>query len=362
MPGYLSNLIRNGARPVAPPRRPSLLAAALPLRTMTLDWPVAKPRSIPTNVPAPNRVDSPAKASNQAASVPFAKEGTPPQQTDPAPPPVRSTLPADGIEKPAPAILARADGELSLRRAPIEISDSRAIEPALPPARSAVPETESEDIVPTIVAPVSVEKPQRPTPVEISSSPIIERQTPSVPSIKPAPMPVPRIEFSSSKAPIRDAPSSQPASAGTITQSSEPLRWSALDRALPAPIVTRDFSAASQNVPARRAQSPSLDSPKPEEPLPANRPGQPLPSRPSSARSLSPVRLAEISVREDVRHRQLPTRVPEEPRLIIQRLDVQIINESAPVHRRAVASRSPVAPRADADPLCLDRRHVRRLL
>ena len=358
MPGYLSNLIRNGARPVAPPRRPSLLAAALPLRTMTLDWPVAKPRSIPTNVPAREpAVDSPAKASNQAASIPSAEEGTPPQQTDPAPPPVRSTLPADGIEKPAPAILARADGELSSRRAPIEISDSRAIEPALPPARSAVPETESEDIVPTIVAPVSVEKPQRRTPVEISSSPIIERQTPSVPSIKPVPMPVPRIEFSSSKAPIRDAPSSQPASAGTITQSSEPLRWSALDRALPAPIVTRDFSAASQNVPARRAQSPSLDSPKPEEPLPANRPGQHR-----SARSPSPVRLAEISVREDARHRQLPTRVPEEPRLIIQRLDVQIINESAPVHRRAVASRSPVAPRADADPLCLDRRHVRRLL
>ena len=359
MRGYLSGLIRSGARPAAPLLcRLPLLAGSPPLRRMTADRPVPEARRLGAVL---QPAVSPAKSSYNDVSIQPAAERTPPQQTDPALPPVRATLPASEIEKPAPKILAPVSSELSSRHAPVDMSYPVGIELAPPLTRSVVPVTGNEDAVSKILAPVSVELPPRGPPVEISSPLIAQRQRPSAPPVKPTPIPMPRIEFSSSKAPVQETRSLQAASAVTATPS-QPLQPPALARALSAPVMTRDFSKAPPGVSSQRAPILAPDSPRSEEPLLAIRSGQPLPSPSFSVRSPSAVRPAEISVREDFHHRRLPTRAPEEPHLIIQRLDVQIINEPIPVHRRPNASHATAAPRAEGDPLRLDRRHVRRLL
>jgi hypothetical protein len=355
MQGYLSKLIQNGARSVAPVRRAPMLAAARPPHVVAAVRPVPGARSLAAHAPAPQPA-LPARTAPQTpppALVEPSRHASPVERT--APQQAESTPPRVGCAAPAVMGVAEpASGAFLLHHAPVEISSPVAAESAPPRVGTATSE------VMGIAEPTSDAFPLRHAPVEISNPVAAEPQTLSIPEVKPRPIPVPRIEFSSSKAPVPDRRSLRPATLVTATPQPEPPRSPAPEPALSTRPVARAFSAAAPAARSPREQPLPLASPKPEAPLPTVRPEKSPPSPPLSVRSRD-VGPAEISMREDFRHRQLPTRSTDEPCMIIQRLDVQIINDPAPVRHRP-GTHSPATPHAESDLLCLGRRHVRRLL
>ena len=326
MPGYLARLIRSGARHVAPPPRRAMPSGAQPMR-------VTPPEMTP---------------SIRGAATPTA---TPPAHVGALTP-----MPADPLTEPSRRAIPIAQR--------VEYTPAPVREPAGSPVASEALDMAAEEPAPVDAGTARAEAPRGPgdvPPLPVAATVV------SIPPVKHPSMPLPRIEFSSSVVPIPDRRSLRPAPIVSGGPRSEPAPASELARP----------SSERPGGDGRPASLPSPTAPPSPERSVAPRAPEVTEVRPTAARrvqasvpavpaapspSLERVRPPEVIVREDFRHRPLHTTPAGEPRLSIQRLDVQIINEPPPIKRRPERPRIPAHSSAEHDALRLNRRHARRLL
>ena len=273
--------------------------------------------------------------------------------TEPPPPP-RSEPAAELRQTPSPAAPGRVL-EATDRSAPPPTAPVPRAEPAAP---AAAPAVASESALTWPAADDAPETPPRRRLPEVSGGKLAAPNRPGnplTPMSPPSPtvrLPIPRIEFVSAEKSQGVGGFAPRRRAEAVETPRESIRAASPERPTP----DTQSTPRPRNAPHSNASAAIPESSVPEgrEPHRGPRPGAVTamlgPVTTAPPREAPPVPAAAVVMRDDNRPRAFPSRVPEEPRLTIQRLDIQVINEPPPSARRPAPRTSPpsrVATRQD---------------